>query len=451
MSRKVHRRDFVKYTVAGGGVLLGTEVASSKGGPQAGGRSEVTDHPWWVDEVDEPPLEIDDEVYQRFDPKRNVFGSFKKYVGPERMEEIEQTQSELEEERRAQNTPGFRVEDRALYDAAWVLSRTGGLNRGLRSWNRQPTARRHGRDEDERWEGTPEEAANLIKRAARFFGAASVGVTRLDRRHVWSRQRGREIVFEDVDEPYEVEGEKAVIPEKCTYAIAISVQMSIPTIARSPSQLADAASSLGYSRAELVVGGLAEFIRNLGHVAIPSVNDLGASVAVAVEAGLGELGRTNRMITPEYGPSVRLAKVFTDLPMATDKPIRFGVLEFCRTCKRCAEACPSKALSFKDEPDFETVGEWNNPGHQAWFEDSVKCFQYWQESDTACSLCLSVCPYNKEDRALVHSLVKAASAKAPPLDGFFTSMDRFFGYGRTKDAEQWWGLDLPEYGIDSTR
>ena len=48
------------------------------------------------------------------------------------------------------------------------------------------------------------------------------------------------------------------------------------------------------------------------------------------------------------------------MPLATDRPVRFGILEFCRVCKRCAESCPSEALSFKDDPDFEVQGEWNN-------------------------------------------------------------------------------------------
>jgi len=70
-----------------------------------------------------------------------------------------------------------------------------------------------------------------------------------------------------------------------------------------------AGASLGYSRAESLIGALAEFIRAPGYVAIPSVNDLGSSIAFAVDAGPGELGRSNRLVTPDFGPNVRLAKV----------------------------------------------------------------------------------------------------------------------------------------------
>jgi len=157
------------------------------------------------------------------------------------------------------------------------------------------------------------------------------------------------------------------------------------------------------------------------------------------------------LITPEFGPMVRLAKVLTDLPLTVDKPIDFGLAEFCKVCKRCAEACPSKCLSFDEEPSFEVRGEWNNPGHQAWFEDSPQCLAYWQESTSGCSICLAVCPWSKKDRTMIHEIVKAASAKIPILDGFFTSMDEAFGYGRQKSAEKWWDLNLPEYGIDTSQ
>ena len=252
-----------------------------------------------------------------------------------------------------------------------------------------------------------------------------------------------------MDEPYEIKGVKRVIPEKCEFAIALSVQMSMDTLKCVPTGISDAGTYLGYSRAAFLIGSLAEFIRGLGYTALPALNDLGPSIPIAIEAGLGELARTNRLITPEHGPAVRLAKVFTDLPMKTDKPIRFGVREFCGICKRCAESCPAQSLSFRDEPDFEIKGEWNNPGHEGWFEDSPKCYQYWKESTTSCSTCLVVCPWNKKDKTLFHSIIKASSSTFPALGGIFTSMDEVFGYGQSSDPEEWWTLDLPEYGIDT--
>jgi reductive dehalogenase len=262
--------------------------------------------------------------------------------------------------------------------------------------------------------------------------------------------RGKQIVFEVVEEPYEAD-EKFVIPDKCRYAIAMAVQMSLDNIQCAPTAISSAGSTLSYSRCELLVAGLAEFIRGLGYVAIPSVNDLGSSVPIAYEAGVGEMARTNRLITPEYGPMVRLCKVITDLPLAVDKPIDFGLHEFCKVCKRCAEACPPQSLSFDDEPSFKVKGEWNNPGHQAWFENSPLCFAYWQESTTNCSICLAVCPWAKKDKTLIHEIVKASSAKIPVLDDLFTRMDLAFGYGRQKSAERWWRMDHPEYGIDTAR
>ena len=450
MNHRVKRRDFLKAGLGASGLVVAESAAFFSPLDTSPGSQNQSNHPWWVTEVDKPTLAIDDKVYQRFDGKKTVLHSFREYIGPERSEKVRENASKFREKCRKENIAGYRLEDRALKNAAWRIRGTGGLNRGTRVWVR-PEGRRSRPAQPEKWQGSPEEAANIIKRAARFYGASSTGVTLLDRRHIFSESYRSTVrfEFEEVDKPYQVEGEKLVIPEKCKYAIALCYRMSPATAALGPSALCDATSGLGYSRAEFLVASLSEFIRNLGYIAIPEVNDLGGSIPIAVDAGLGQLGRMNRLITPEYGPFVQVAKVLTDLPMAVDKPIDFGIKEFCTVCKRCAQACPSGAVSKKDEPDFEIRGEWNNPGHQAWYEDSVSCFQYWEEYDTYCSVCFQVCPWAKQDKTVLHSIIKAASAKIPALDGFFVSLDEKFGYGRQKDMERWWELELLEYGLDT--
>ncbi len=445
----MNRRDFIKCGFGGAGLAVGSGLASSAdNSPSSPGKS-VYGHPWWVKMIPRAKLAVDDNAYSRFKASNNVFGSFTRYYGEENRKKLMQESRDKTIKYYLEKRPGYRLEDRALADAAWVISRLGGLNRGTRAWTSKSVRTPEQRGV-ENYKGNPEEAARLIKAAARYFGAATVGITILDRRHIHSQERGKAIVFESADEPYE-DKEKLVIPDKCKYAVALSVQMSLDNLQCSPTAISSAGSSMGYSRCEFLVAGLAQFIRGLGYVAIPSVNDLGSSVAIGVDAGLGELGRTNRLITPEFGPCVRLCKVLTDMPLATDKPIDFGILEFCKVCKRCAEACPSDCLSFDDDPSFQVKGEWNNPGHQAWFEDSPKCLAYWQESTSGCSICIAVCPWAKKDKTMIHEIVKATSAKIPALDMFFNTMDEAFGYGRQRDADKWWSLNLPEYGIDTTQ
>ncbi len=447
MKQEIKRREFLGLglrggsLIAAGGLLPAVSVAASERGKS------LSNRPWWAREVDEPVLKIDDQNYHRFDQHQNVLNAYRKYVSEEQRLKVRERKEAFRKEIETGDVPGYRREDRALMAAGWTLRGTGSLNKGLRLWVR-PSRRGRSRPIPEKWKTTPQHAAKAIKRAARFYGAADAGIALIDRRHLYSRSYGVDIVFEDVDQPYDVKGEKAVIPNKVKYAIAIVARMSPELAARAPSQLCDATTSLNYSRLEFTVGLLAEFIRNLGYIAIPSVNCLGPSIPFAVDAGLGEVGRTNRFISPVFGPAVQLGKVLTDMPMAPDKPIHFGLKEFCMVCGRCAETCPSKALSFDKEPDFKIKGEWNNPGHQTWFEDSVKCFEFWEESNSYCSTCIMVCPWAKQDKTEIHEIVKASSANFPFMDGFFTSMDKAFGYGQQKDPDKWWDLDLNEHGID---
>jgi len=447
--RQTGRRTLLK---AGGFVAasgaLGSIWACVTG---AGFKSNTRKRAMWIRTVDRPTLSEKTADYNRFSgndmfalyrplkTQRDGAGSFE----AEQASMAKRVMAWI-----AEKKPGYSLPDIQLSEGAWTVMHSTKPGSGLLSWTRI-SVRTPGELGTPRHTAPPAEMANTVKAAARLYGAGLVGITPMNEAYVNlqaprenEKEKDKEIVFEDVDAP-SVSDTRFVIPKKMKWVVVIAIPMDLDLLSRVPTALGDAASALGYSHSAFVVSSLAEFIRGLGYEAIPCVNDTAQSVPFALDAGIGELGRLNKLVTPEFGPSVRLCKVFTDLPMACDKPIDFGLVEFCKRCKKCADACPSRALSFDDEPSFKTRGPWNNPGHKAWFEDSYKCLQYWQKSNSACGICLVSCPYTKGNEAWVHEGVKATASIAPAADPVFRIMDNAFGYGKQHDPEQWWTKDPP--------
>ena len=64
-----------------------------------------------------------------------------------------------------------------------------------------------------------------------------------------------------------------------------------------------ASTSAGYSWSGLTAVSLAEAVRFMGYVAIPCMNETAMSVPLAIDAGLGQLGRLGYLITPWFGPA----------------------------------------------------------------------------------------------------------------------------------------------------
>jgi epoxyqueuosine reductase len=62
----------------------------------------------------------------------------------------------------------------------------------------------------------------------------------------------------------------------------------------------------------------------------------------AALAGLGVIGRNNLLITPEYGPRVRLRALFIDVDLEPSGPIKFSPCEGCEM--PCQKACPRRAF-----------------------------------------------------------------------------------------------------------
>lgn len=440
--------------LAGAGHDLDEVIASPKG---------EWKRPWWVRRVDKPTVEIDWNRLERFDATKIQQRSFPKYVGEEENKRLVQLGAERSKRWILENRPGYTLRDRAL-DLAGRRGTVGtkfiGVwsSQGLRGWGGQLVS-----PEElgvPRWEASPEENARMIRAAARNYGASNVGFVELDehnRKFIYSIDSdGVKIEFEDVDRAYENEN-KRVIPNKARWAIVFTVLMSDElykrTVGRTPTALSASTTGLAYTRGKNIIDRLQTFLHVLGYQGLmgPWENGLGIAPALGVIAGLGEQSRLNRLITPEYGPMVRVFKMVTDLPLAQDKPIDAGIMRFCRTCKKCAEACPSGTLSMETEPSWEVKGPWNNPGHRAYFEKSVNCSAYWLRASSSCSTCFSICPFNKKHRHFLHKAVSATIATAPMLNGFFTRMDSFFNFDKPKDPESWWDSNLPTYGIDANQ
>lgn len=226
----------------------------------------------------------------------------------------------------------------------------------------------------------PARMSERIKEVARFYGANLVGITAVDERWIYSHY-------------YElITGEYGRLEIPYKYAVVMGIEMDWKAINQSPGHPASAATALIYSRMSELAASLAKYIRALGHAAIPCGNDTAQSIPLAIDAGLGELGRNGLLLSPEYGPRQRICKVFTDLPLVPDRPVDFGIQSFCESCHACAAACPVDAIRWEDRTTDRTSIS-NREGILRWPVDVGRCYLFWQENGKDCSNCVAACPW----------------------------------------------------------
>ncbi|MBT8363981.1 MAG: reductive dehalogenase, partial [Deltaproteobacteria bacterium] len=192
----------------------------------------------------------------------------------------------------------------------------------------------------------------------------------------------------------------------------------------------------GYSRMAFTAGLLAQYIRGLGYQAIPCGNDTACSIPIAIDAGLGEIARNGLLITPQFGPRVRLAKVLTDLPLIPDRPIEFGVWDFCLKCQKCAKKCPSQSIMY-GKPTEKPHNISNRDGVMTWHINAETCLNFWATNGTDCSNCIRTCPFNKPG-GMLHDWVRWGITNTPRLNKLFMWGDELFGYGRKRDSADFW-------------
>jgi reductive dehalogenase len=270
------------------------------------------------------------------------------------------------------------------------------------------------------------EAAVVVKRAARLFGASLAGICELDRR--WLYSNSYHVVTRE-HEPIE-------IGDEFKYAIVMAYEMDYEAIRQAPNQLGEAATTTAYSKMAFTGATLAQYIRGLGYKALPMGNDTATSIPLAIDAGLGELSRMGLLVTPEYGPRVRLSKVITNMPLRPDSPIEFGVWDFCMRCEKCAHFCPGQAIMHG--PPSEKIHNISNlEGLLRWAVDGEKCFTSFPRNKTACGVCIRVCPFNKLSGVL-HEWVRWGVKNLRWLDSLFIKADDLLGYGKKAKISEFW-------------
>ncbi len=105
-------------------------------------------------------------------------------------------------------------------------------------------------------------------------------------------------------------------------------------------------------------------------------------------AGLGWIGKSCLLVTPEAGPRVRWITVLTDVPLKTGKPIETR----CGDCHECVDICPVKAFTGRNFIESEP--------REARY-DARRCEKYMKglEASTGfgvCGMCLYICPNGKK-------------------------------------------------------
>ena len=111
---------------------------------------------------------------------------------------------------------------------------------------------------------------------------------------------------------------------------------------------------------------------------------------LATLSGLGWIGRSTLLVTPAFGPRVRLGTLLTDMPLQVNTPV---VQSQCEDCTACVDACPVDAI--KGNP-------WSQTTPRSELLDVSRCYDYlWSAKATLgrrqiCGVCLKICPVGQD-------------------------------------------------------
>lgn len=194
----------------------------------------------------------------------------------------------------------------------------------------------------------------------------------------------------------------------CGWPRGLAVAKRIPDYVLSdmengPTQLYyDTYHALNASLNELVLTA-EDFLTSHGYSAWAQTTDRAFTVyertllphkSIAMRAGLGWIGKSNLLVTPEYGSAVRLSTLVTNAPLSPGVPIPESR---CGSCVSCLKACPAGAIHgtlWHLGCDRDEM--FDMPACDA--KAKAMSFQNYGISATLCGQCFLKCPYTIRGR-----------------------------------------------------
>lgn len=188
--------------------------------------------------------------------------------------------------------------------------------------------------------------------------------------------------------------------DKTRTVIVIGMQMPLPIVDTTPSNIHLEAYETSNRELDGLAYNLTRYLNKKGHASICLPRDGYRSLKKILEipyapfshtfaakyAGLGTVSRSHNLLTPEFGPRVRLVSVFTDAVIEPDPVL---TKDLCIHCRLCAKCCPSGALK-----------EVSTASNYYYDLDVAACVETHQiltkKRAYPCGACTKVCPVGKD-------------------------------------------------------
>lgn len=265
----------------------------------------------------------------------------------------------------------------------------------------------------------PQRNADNVKAAAYYLSSDAVGLSAVPDWAYYSHDAGCSPL-----EPYHKNG------------VSILIDQGHETMegASGDDWISVAQSMRAYLRFSLLGGILGEQFRRLGYSArVHSVVDGDVlQPPLLLLSGLGEVSRIGEVIlNPYLGPRLKSGVVTTDLPFDYDRPISFGLQQFCEQCNKCARECPSGAIVAGPKLMYN--------GYEIWKSDAEKCARYriTNQGGGMCGRCMKTCPWNLEG-LFVEAGFRWIATNIPRAAGWLAKLDDRIGRGSINPVKKWW-------------
>jgi ferredoxin len=267
--------------------------------------------------------------------------------------------------------------------------------------------------------GDGDENARAVKALGHFLGADMVGVCEAPE-YAWYSHRPDGAPIEAVHRN----------------AIVFVLDQGYETMegASGDDWISGAQSMRAYLRASIISNTIAAHLRRLGHPAQAhsARDDEVVHLPLLLASGIGELSRIGELVlNPFVGPRFKSGVVTTDLPLTSDRPIDFGLQDFCSKCTKCARECPCGAIRFDEKVMFN--------GYEMWKPDVDRCARYriTNMRGSACGRCMKTCPYNVEG-VLSERPFQWAAMRLPFTRRWIAHLDDRVGRGSINPRKKWW-------------